>query len=91
MLAASLFKSETFGLQFMGIIDMSLAELLSELEYLECFPCISLRGPGVWRAHVNGAGNYWAEASTPKKALQKAMYLWTNAGKPMDGYAEGDY
>ena len=65
---------------------MELEVLLVGLKGMGCFPNISLRGQ-VWRAHVNGAGNYWAEAETPYKALDEAIKLWKEAGKPMDGYA----
>ena len=66
---------------------MSLSKLLYALEEEGCYPCISMRSKGIWRAHINGAGNYWAEHSTPKRALNKALALWHKAGYPMDGYA----
>ena len=66
---------------------MSLSELLRDLMQQNCFPCIMYRGGSIWRAHVNGAGNYWADAHTPLKALMDAVRLWEKADKPMDGYA----
>ena len=67
---------------------MSLSELLKNLVKQGCFPCISFRG-GIspWRAHVNSARNYWADASTPLRALKRATELWEKANKPMDDYA----
>lgn len=64
-----------------------LSAVLWRLHGLGCFPCISYRGRGVWRAHVNGAGNYWADARSPDEALESAVRDWERAGKPMDGYA----
>ena len=66
---------------------MSLSEDLARLARGGCYPAISRRGEFVWRAHVNAAGNFWAEANTPYKALAKAVQLWRKAGKPMDGMA----
>ena len=66
---------------------MSLSELLKSLAEQKCYPCIGYRGGGTWRAHVNGAGNHWADATTPRLALEKAIRLWERAKKPMDGYA----
>ena len=66
---------------------MSLSKLLRALEKEGCYPSIRLLGPKEWRAHVNGAGNYWADNRTPKRALAKAITLWEKAGRPMDGYA----
>ncbi len=68
---------------------MSLSELLRALEEEGCYPCISYRGGGTWRAHVNGAGNYWAEHSSPKQALKEAIAVWEQSSRPMDGYAAG--
>lgn len=64
----------------------SLEEMLLELALQGCVPCVSNRG-SVWRAHVNGAGNNWAEATNPAAAMRMAIRLWEKAGKPMDGYA----
>lgn len=61
--------------------------LLAELEEAGCYPSIYRRGPGLWRAHVNQAGNYWDEAETPWLALAKAKLAWEKAGRPMDGMA----
>ena len=66
---------------------MNLSESLKDLVKQGCFPCIIYRGGGIWRAHVNGTGNYWADGKTPLKALREAMRLWEHAGNPMDGYA----
>lgn len=57
-----------------------------------CYPCVSFRGRNkdgepIWRAHVNGAGNHWAEASTPTNAMKEARKSWEGGGCPMDGYA----
>ena len=65
---------------------MKLNKLLKDLKNRGCHPCISRRG-NVWRAHVNGAGNFWEEASTPLKALQAAVRSWEAKGCIMDGYA----
>ena len=61
--------------------------LLQSLSDQGCFPCISKRGKRLWRAHVNSAGNYWHDDTTPLKALRGAVRLWVKAGKPMDGMA----
>ncbi len=66
---------------------MSLSELLKALEEEGCYPCVSLRAIGHWRAHVNSAGNYWGEGRTPKRALRRAVTAWEQAGRPVDGYA----
>ena len=64
---------------------------LQRLASLGCYPCLSLRGfvhgMPVWRAHVNGAGAFWAEASRPLDALRAAVTAWTNMRCPKDGYA----
>lgn len=65
---------------------MSLENLLIDLANQGCYPCISYRGPNVWRAHVNGAGNFWGEHKRPATVLRKAIRLWKEKGKPMDGY-----
>lgn len=57
---------------------------LKWLKDLGCSPSICSRGKE-WRAHINSAGNYWADSSTPKKALDEAIRLWENKGRPMDG------
>lgn len=74
---------------------MELQQMLLELTEEGCYPALSFRGfktknrdvkTPVWRAHVNGAGNFWEDASSPVKALEKAIRAWKKAGKPMDGY-----
>jgi hypothetical protein len=66
---------------------MALSKLLMCLVQRKCYPCISYRGGGIWRAHVNGAGNYWADSASAYQALREATDDWEVAGKPMDGYA----
>jgi len=51
-----------------------------------CYPSIYRRGD-MWRAHVNAAGNFWADARTPYAALEKAVQLWREKGCPKDGMA----
>ena len=63
-----------------------LQEQLLWLRSRGCWPGVSYRGGGLWRAHVNGAGNWWDEAKTPLGALNKAIRKWVKEGKPMDGY-----
>lgn len=65
----------------------ALEAVLLGLSEQGCFPCISYRGKNTWRAHVNGAGNFWAEANTPEQALSQAVASWEIKGKPVDGYA----
>ena len=66
---------------------MTLTDLLKSLARQGCYPAIIRRGKSVWRAHVNAAGNYWADANTPYRALHEAVKLWKKAGKPVDGMA----
>ena len=69
--------------------NMIAVELEKDLEWLSslgCYPSIYKRG-NLWRAHVNMAGNYWAERETPALALSAAIILWETNGKQMDGYA----
>jgi len=61
-------------------------QLLLRLAKEGCHPSIYRRGD-LWRAHVNAAGNYWADRKTPQAALEAAVKLWIKAGKPMDGMA----
>lgn len=61
---------------------------LAELEAAGCYPAVSRSGPGVWRAHVNQAGNFWDEADSPWLALAKAKLAWEKAGRPLDGAAQ---
>ena len=68
---------------------MSLNQLLLNLSSQGCYPGIYLRSKTRWRAHVNCAGNYWAEAKTPLRALRAAEKKWVEAGRPMDGMADG--
>ena len=68
-----------------GLSDLT--AVLCRLRGLGCYPCVSYRGHGIWRAHVNGAGNFWDEAGSPDEAMASAVRLWERAGKPMDGYA----
>ena len=64
----------------------SLSEALRDLAKQGCVPSVYRRGD-LWRAHVNMAGNCWADESTPLKALRAAVKLWERAGKPVDGMA----
>jgi len=70
-----------------------LTQTLNDLVKQGCIPGIYARpntDAGVmWRAHVNISGNYWADDTTPLKALRAAIKLWKDAGKPMDGAAGG--
>jgi hypothetical protein len=65
---------------------MGLSNLMKQLRSEGCFPSIYRRGD-LWRAHVNAAGNYWHDDTTPLKAMQEAVRLWKRAGKPVDGMA----
>ena len=65
---------------------MTLNEMLLDLVRQGCFPCVSYRGGGIWRAHVNAAGNQWEDADTPERAMKTAVVAWKAFGKPMDGY-----
>ncbi len=60
--------------------------LLKRLASEGCHPSIYKRGD-LWRAHVNAAGNYWADDTTPLKAMREAVKLWQAAGKSVDGIA----
>lgn len=64
---------------------MSIGRKLKFLQNAGCRPNISYRGHGIWRAHVNRAGNFWADADSPRKALTDAIELWDSKGRPMDG------
>lgn len=64
----------------------TLSAMLKDLAKQGCVPSVYCRG-GLWRAHVNMAGNSWADASTPLKAMQDAVLVWKRAGKPVDGIA----
>jgi len=65
----------------------SLNEYLKILVAKGCFPCVSYRGPKVWRAHINRTGNFWEDDTTPLKAMIAAIKLWEKAGCPLDGAA----
>ncbi len=64
----------------------TLSKMLNDLAKQGYVPSIYRRGD-LWRAHVNMAGNFWEDASTPLKALRAAIKLWEKAGKPVDGMA----
>ena len=66
---------------------MTLTDMMQDLVKRGCYPCCSYRGGGVYRAHINGAGNQWDEGRTPDGAMRKAFESWKRNGKPMDGYA----
>jgi len=38
--------------------NTSLSSVLKELKRKGCYPCVSYRGDGIWRAHINGAEDY---------------------------------
>ncbi len=65
---------------------MTLSNLLIGLTNDGCYPSIYYRGK-LWRAHVNAAGTYWHDGTTPLRALRGAVRLWKKAGKTMDGMA----
>ena len=52
-----------------------------------CYPCCSYRGGGVYRVHINSAGNHWAEGKDLDAALREAVRAWLRCGCPMDGLA----
>ena len=65
-----------------------LDDKLLRLEACGCYPIISYRGGNTWRAHINGAGNFWGEGRSPLEALDEAIIAWRDADFPMDGYGE---
>lgn len=65
---------------------MTLSKLLLDLVTQGCFPSLYYRSD-LWRGHVNAGGNYWADETTPLKAMRSAVRLWSKAGSPMDGMA----
>lgn len=65
---------------------MKLEERIAWLKANGCTPSIYARGEG-YRAHVNAAGNFWADAKTPRKAMEDAVRLWKSARCPLDGTA----
>ena len=66
---------------------MTLTDMMQDLVKRGCYPCCSYRGGGVYRAHINSAGNQWDEGKTPDSAMRKAFEQWKRNGMPMDGYA----
>ena len=65
----------------------NLSQELKDLQDAGCSPSLYLRGD-VWRAHINRAGNFWAEDKIALNAVRKAVNMWRNAGKPMDGVSD---
>ena len=65
----------------------SMVAALDQLKRWGCYPVIAYRGSGIWRVHINGAGNSWAEDERPFEALLKAFESWKARGYPKDGYA----
>ena len=65
----------------------SLSSMLTVLASKGCYPSIYRRGQ-LWRAHVNAAGNFWADNHSPRKALAMAIEAWEKAGCPMDGMGD---
>lgn len=65
---------------------MTLEARLADLQDRGCYPSLYRRGRW-WRAHINAAGNFWADAATPHEALEVAVRAWTAEGRPMDGMA----
>jgi len=65
---------------------MTLSNMLIGLTDDGCYPSIYYRGE-LWRAHVNAAGGYWHDDTTPLRALRGAVKAWKKAGKPVDGMA----
>jgi hypothetical protein len=65
----------------------SFAEMMRLLVEYGCFPCCSYRGSGVYRFHVNAAGNFWDEGKILETATRKAVKAWIRAGCPIDGLA----
>ena len=65
---------------------MKLNDRMEWLKSRGCYPSIYRRGD-MWRAHVNASGNFWADSRTPLKALEEAVKLWQEKGRPMDGMA----
>ena len=61
---------------------VSLEAVLVDLQKAGCFPTLSYRGGGVWRAHATYAENFWKDAKTPLKAVLGAVSLWRRAGCP---------
>jgi hypothetical protein len=66
---------------------MTLSSRLKKLKDRGCYPSIYRRGD-LWRAHVNRAGNYWADGISAFTALEDAVKLWRKSGCQMDGIAD---
>jgi len=66
---------------------MTLNKRMQNLKKMGCHPSIYRRGT-LWRAHVNRAGNFWADDDSPFAALESAVKLWKKKGCPLDGAAE---
>ncbi len=63
---------------------MALEDQLEFLASKGCTPSLYRRGK-VWRAHINAAGNFWADDKNSAVALQKVVALWEEKGCPLDG------
>lgn len=63
----------------------TLSKLIKKLENCGCYPGIYRRGEKLYRAHVNITGNFWADDTTPFKAMKEAIRMWEKKGRPMDG------
>ena len=68
---------------FHGVCEGELNDKLILLKAWGCYPCISYRGAGTWRAHINNAGNFWEEGRSPLEALDKAIEIWFKNDCPM--------
>jgi len=66
---------------------MTLTDMMQDLVKRGCYPCCSYRGGGIYRAHINAAGNRWDEGRTPDSAMRKAFDAWRRDGYPLDGMA----
>ena len=69
---------------------MTLNKRLQWLRNRGCYPSIYSRGD-IWRAHINAAGNFWADAKYPFEALEKAVKYWQEKGCPMDGVSDAQW
>ena len=63
---------------------MNLNDTLKALASKGCRPSIYRRG-NMWRAHINIAGNFWSDGSTPLQALMDAEALWRAKNCPKEG------
>ena len=66
---------------------MTLSKRLKWLMDEGCYPSIYRRG-NLWRAHINKAGNFWADGESAFAALEDAVTFWVENGCPMDGQAD---